>query len=81
MRSTIDGGGRVVIPKSIREHLGLAPGTVVEVAEHEGHVEIAAAEAPIHLRAVNGVLVATSTDDHPPLTDDIVRETLERTRR
>ncbi len=81
MRSTIDGGGRVVIPKSIREHLGLAPGTVVDVAEHGGHVEIAAAEARVHLREVDGVLVAASTDDLPPLTDDIVRETLERTRR
>lgn len=70
-----------MIPKAIRDQLGLAPGTVVVVGEHEGHVEIAAAEAPIHLRTVDGVLVASSTDKLPPLTDDIVRETLERTRR
>lgn len=71
----------MVIPKRIRDQLGLAPGTVVEVVEREGCVEIAAADAPIHLRAVGGVLVACSTDEMPPLTDDIVRETLERTRR
>lgn len=81
MRSTIDGGGRIVIPKLIRERLGLAPGTVVEVAERDGYIEIAPAEAPIHLVAVDGVLVATSTDELPSLTDDVVRETLERTRR
>jgi AbrB family looped-hinge helix DNA binding protein len=81
MRSTIDGGGRVVIPKPIRDRLGLASGTVVEVTEREGHVEIAPAHASIELVEVDGVLVATSTDELPALTDDIVRETLERTRR
>ncbi len=81
MRSTIDSGGRVVIPKSIRDHLGLGPGMAVDIAEHEGHVEIAPADASIELVEVDGALVATSTQELPPLTDDIVRETLERTRR
>lgn len=81
MKSTIDSGGRVVIPKPIRDRLGLGPGTVIDVAEHEGHIEIAPAEAPVHLVEVDGVLVARSTEELPTLTDDIVRETLERTRR
>jgi len=81
MRSTIDAGGRVVIPKPIRDHLGLGPGAAVDIAEHDGHVEIAPAEASVHLVEVGGALVATSTGELPPLTDDIVRETLERTRR
>ena len=81
MRSTIDGGGRVVIPKPIRDLLGLGPGTVVEVAEREGHIEIAPANAPMELVEVDGALVATSTDELPALTDEMVRETLERTRR
>jgi len=81
MRSTIDSGGRVVIPKPIRDQLGLAPGTAVTVNERDGHIEIAAAEAPMQLVEVDGVLVARSTEELPPLTDDIVRETIERTRR
>lgn len=81
MRSTIDSGGRVVIPKPIRDRLGLEPGSVVEIAELEGHVEIAPADAPVQLVEVDGVLVARSTEQLPPLTDDIVRETRERTRR
>ena len=81
MKSTIDSGGRVVIPKAIRDRLGLGTGTVVEIAEHEGHVEIAPAEAPIRLVEVDGALVARSTEELPPLTDVIVRETLERARR
>lgn len=81
MRTTIDSGGRVVIPKGIRERLGLAAGTVVAVTEHDGHVEIAPADAPMELVDSEVGLVATSPEDLPPLTDDIVRETLERTRR
>lgn len=81
MITTIDTGGRVVIPKSIRDHLGLQPGIAVEVVEHDGHIEIAPANSTLELVEVDGVLVATSSDDLPPLTDDIVRETLERTRR
>ncbi len=81
MRSTIDSGGRVVIPKPIRDRLGLGTGTIIDIAEHEGHVEIAPAETPVQLVEVDGVLVATSLDELPPLTDDIVRETIERTRR
>lgn len=71
----------MVIPKAIRDRLGLGPGTVVEVAEHGGHVEIAPAEAPIRLVEVEGVLVARSAEELPPLTDEIVRETLEQARR
>lgn len=81
MRSTIDGGGRVVIPKPIRDQLGLGPGTVVEIAEREGLIEISPADSQIELVEVDGVLVATSTEEMPTLTDDIVRETVERTRR
>lgn len=81
MRTTIDVGGRVVIPKSIRDHLGMSPGTVVEVAQRDGHIEIAPIEAAVRLVEVDGALVARSTDELPPLTDDIVRETIERTRR
>ena len=71
----------MVIPKAMRDRVGLRPGTVVDVAEREGHVEIAPAETPMQLVEVDGVLVAKSAEDLPPLTDDLVREVLERTRR
>lgn len=81
MSTTIDSGGRVVIPKAIRDHLGLKSGTSVEVTTQDGHIEIAPSDASIRLVEVNGALVATSIDDLPPLTDDMVRATLEATRR
>ncbi|HEV3266047.1 MAG TPA: AbrB/MazE/SpoVT family DNA-binding domain-containing protein [Acidimicrobiales bacterium] len=40
MRATIDRAGRVVIPKPLRDHLGLLPGEVDVVAEGTGiHIE------------------------------------------
>jgi AbrB family looped-hinge helix DNA binding protein len=80
MRTTIDAGGRVVIPKSIRDRLGLGPGSEVELAEAEGGVEIRPALYPTDVEEVDGRLVARR-DGLPPLTDEIVRETIERTRR
>lgn len=80
MRTTIDAGGRVVIPKAIRERLGLAPGAEVEVLEADGRVEISPWLAAIEVVEVDGRLVARG-EGLPVLTDEAVRETIERTRR
>jgi len=81
MKSTIDGAGRVVIPKSIRERLGLQGGEVLDIRERDGRVEIEPAATPMTLVKRRGTSAAVPRDELPPLTDDIVRETLERTRR
>lgn len=31
MKTTIDGAGRIVVPKAIRERLALVPGTTIEI--------------------------------------------------
>lgn len=81
VRTTIDSGGRVVIPKAVREHLDLRPGTEVEVIERDGRVEIEPAVTPMRLVNVEGSLVAVADVDMPTLSDEIVRETIERIRR
>lgn len=80
MRTTIDAGGRVVLPKPIRERLGLGPGAEVEVVEVDGRVEITPALTPMEVVEVGGRLVARA-DGLPVLTDETVRETIERNRR
>ncbi len=80
MHTTIDAGGRVVIPKAIRDRLGLSPGVDVELAESDGQVEIRPATSPMELVEVKGRLVAQGVG-LPSLTDEIVRETIERSRR
>ena len=81
MRSTIDGAGRVVIPKSLRLRLGLRGGETLEIRERDGTIEIEPAATPMTLVEREGAVVAVPEGDLPPLTDDIVRATLERTRR
>ena len=39
MFATIDAGGRVVVPKDVRERLGLRPGSRIVLTEVEGHLE------------------------------------------
>jgi len=81
MQTAIDTAGRLVIPKAIRDRLGLTGGQVVEIQERDGKIEIEAAPTPMTLVDREGGLVAVPEEDLPPLTDDIVRTTIERTRR
>lgn len=81
MKSTIDAAGRVVIPKRIRDRLGLRGDDQVEITERDGRIEIELAPTDVELVQAGSVLVARPTRELPPLTDDIVRETLDRVRR
>ncbi|MEO6120554.1 MAG: AbrB/MazE/SpoVT family DNA-binding domain-containing protein, partial [Acidimicrobiales bacterium] len=40
MRTTIDGAGRVVVPKAIRDSLGLTAGQPLEIIERDGVAEL-----------------------------------------
>jgi len=81
MRSAIDSAGRVVIPKPLRDRLGLEQGKVVEIRERDGRIEIEPATVPMSLARRAGGPVAVPVEELPPLTDEIVRATTERTRR
>jgi AbrB family looped-hinge helix DNA binding protein len=81
MLTTIDSAGRVVIPKSMRERLGLEAGGAIELREREGLLELEPAATPMRLERRRRGAVAVPAVPLPPLTDEIVRATLERTRR
>jgi len=81
MRATIDPSGRLVIPKRIRDRLGLRGDEQVEITERDGRIEIELAPTDVELVRDGSVLVARPDRELPPLTDDIVRETLDRVRR
>jgi AbrB family looped-hinge helix DNA binding protein len=81
MLTTIDAAGRLVIPKRIRERLGLRGNEQVEVTERDGHIEIEPAPSDVELVREGSVLVARPKHPLPALTDEIVRETLDRVRR
>ena len=81
MKTTIDAAGRIVVPKVLRERLGLAGGRALEIREREGHLEIEPIPTPMSLVKRRGGRVAVPARELPPLTDEIVRETLEQIRR
>ena len=81
MKTTIDPAGRVVIPKRIRDRLGLRGNETVEITERDGKIEIEPAPAEVELVREGEILVARPTQPLPPLTDDIVRAAMDRVRR
>lgn len=57
MTATVDERGRVLIPKSLRDHLGLTPGAPVEIVEEDGRLVLQrAVDAKEALRSLLGVL-------------------------
>lgn len=81
MKTAIDSAGRVVIPKELRDRLGLSQGRAVEIRERDGMIEIEPAATSMKLVKRAGGSVAVPEQDLPTLTDEMVRETLERVRR
>jgi AbrB family looped-hinge helix DNA binding protein len=81
MRSTIDSVGRVVIPKTLRDRLGLGQGRGIEISERDGKIEIEPLLTPMSLVSRRGRPVAVPQGRLSALTDEVVRATIERTRR
>ncbi|HEY8644042.1 MAG TPA: AbrB/MazE/SpoVT family DNA-binding domain-containing protein [Candidatus Dormibacteraeota bacterium] len=81
MKATIDGAGRLVVPKPLRDQLGVKPGQVLELEVRDGRLEAEVAAVEMHLERGRHGPVAVPTDALPTLTADLVRETLERSRR
>lgn len=66
MLTTIDSGGRVVVPKEIRDRLGLNAGARVEVEEAGGVITVTAHRPAVRLEDRDGVLVAVTEGDPDP---------------
>jgi AbrB family looped-hinge helix DNA binding protein len=79
MKATIDAAGRLVVPKPLRDELGFAAGTELELAAVNGALEV---RAPSRVRIEDGPhglhFVAHDADT---LTTEQVRELIERGRR
>lgn len=77
MRTTIDKAGRLVIPRRLRDRIGLAGGGEVELELDGAAVRIEAVSGS-NLKAVAGLLVIPATGT--PLTADVVRELIDADR-
>ena len=65
----MDQAGRIVLPKSIRDALGLLPGTRVDVSPYGAGVQVIPAGRTARLIEENGVLVSVG---ETPVDDDIL---------
>ena len=81
MKATLDSAGRIVVPKALREALGLKPGQLLEIRAGDGCLEIEIASIPTQLRERGKGVVAVPDTELPALTAELVRQTLERVRR
>lgn len=81
MKAAIDAAGRLVIPKALRQALGLKAGQAVEIRAGDGRLVIDIVATPMKLKRRGKGVVAVPESNLPPLTADQVRETLERVRR
>ena len=81
MRTTIDAAGRIVVPKSLRDALGVKPGQVLELEVRDGRLQVEIAPVEMRLERRRHGLVAVAADELPTLTAEQVRQTLEQIRR
>jgi AbrB family looped-hinge helix DNA binding protein len=81
MKTTIDKAGRVVIPKKIRDAVGLEPGMELDVRMCNGRVEIEPAAVSVTLvRRPGGMLVAVPDIPVEPLPHEVIEQVLDELR-
>lgn len=81
MRTSIDQTGRVVVPKPLRDALGLEGGTALEIRAREGRLELEAVALPMRLIRKGKGLVATADSPLPKVDAEKVRAVIESQRR
>jgi AbrB family looped-hinge helix DNA binding protein len=79
MRTTIDAAGRLVVPKPLRDQLGFAPGTELQLEAIDGRLEVAVPSRVRVEEGPHGLRLAADAAD--TVTAEEVRELMERARR
>lgn len=61
VRTSIDSAGRIVVPKPLRDALGLAPGSELDISRYGAGLQLIPAGRTARLVDEGGRLVATGT--------------------
>jgi AbrB family looped-hinge helix DNA binding protein len=78
---TIDGAGRLVVPKEIRVQAHLEPGMRLEIRLRDGRIEIEPAARRVSIEKRGRLRVAVPAEPPPRLTAASVRATRDRIHR
>ncbi len=78
MRAVIDSVGRIVVPKPLRDLLGLRPGSTVDISRYGAGLQLVPTSRTARLVDEAGVLVATG---ETTIDDDVVFGLLDAGRR
>ncbi len=74
----IDSVGRIVVPKSLREALGLVPGARVDISRYGAGLHLVPGGRTARLQEIDGALVA---DSETVVTDDDIYGLMDAGRR
>ena len=80
MLTTIDAAGRIVVPKPMREALGITDRTELDVTVDDGRIVISPVPVAKRVEQTPDGAVIVGDDAVPPLTADAVRLVLESIR-
>ena len=81
MKTAIDSAGRIIVPKALRDELGLTPGRELDIRARDGVLVIEPAPTAVTLVRKGKRVVAKPKTELPKLTQDEVRAVLEGARR
>ena len=81
MRIGIDAVGRLVVPKALRDELGIGGPTELEAATRDGVIELTVADVAARVEDRDGTPVIVADQPVKPLTADDVRAAVDRVRR
>ena len=69
MEATVDSVGRIVVPKPLRDALGLRPGSTVDISRYGAGLQVVPTGRTARLVDEDGALVATG---ETAIDDDVV---------
>lgn len=81
MRVAIDRVGRVVIPKTFRDELGISGATKLELTATDGGLEMTVPDVGARVEERDGVAVIVTDTPMSPMTVEETREAIDRVRR